>query len=217
MTILPKIRVEVLVGALACFALILGEFLTDAWFGSQFPGYNWRIQSISFLGESESPVADKVAVWSQLFTLLAFLFAWGFYRADLGRAGAIIAILIALYGLGEGIGSGMFPIPPLDAPRNANAFWHDVMGGVGDTALVLLPVMIWWLFPQWRTSAFSGYLLSVVVLGLVLAGCFLLSKFTHPTGGLLVYRGLWQRLYLLNYYIFLGVLAFKMVGEAQEH
>jgi hypothetical protein len=40
---------------------------------------------------------------------------------------------------------------------------------------------------------------------------FTFSKLLHPENGLLSLKGLWQRLYLFDYYLYLVVIAVTMV------
>jgi hypothetical protein len=54
------------------------------------------------------------------------------------------------------------------------------------------------------------------VLGLVSFALFVVSEDVPSTAGILSYTGLWQRLFLLSHYTYLGVIAALMVRSARR-
>lgn len=203
------------VGFLACWLLIFGEWITDIYFGHLFPGYNWHQQSISYLGQVGSPVEQAVKYWGVVFSILLVFFARGYWEAFRpGVLPAVVAFLIAIYGLGEGIGSGQFPINPPDMALTTAAKWHNILGGIGDTAIVILPLV---LFREFRhRTKLSRYFILVIILGLAMAGLFLVAKWWAPTNLISQFKGLWQRIYVSNYHLMLGVLSFQMMKRSNK-
>ena len=191
-------------GWLAC----IGDFAVTFFLKSFYPGYNPIYQTISYLGTSDSPVAGYMNAWSvSLFILLA-VFAGGFYRAfsDQGKWAKTTACLIFLYGLGEGAGSGLFPFEHANGKLTFSGLVHSIFGAVGVLSMVLVPVVALKLFPKPEFPRLSFYAKFTSVAGVAFILLFLASKLD-----LISYRGLWQRLFILIYHLFLMVLAVRML------
>jgi hypothetical protein len=69
------------------------------------------------------------------------------------------------------------------------------------------------MFPKIENHRLHIYLWSVVGFGLLMASFFLIAKYFHPNNFILSYKGVWQRVYLFNYYVMLGVINWKMVQQ----
>lgn len=200
------------IGVIAAWLVGVGEFIVDAIIGSRYPGYNWMTQSISYLGQADSPVLLEVAIWGIFFSFFYLLFAFGFYKAfgGINRWAVLASWMIAIYGLGEGMGSGFSPINPPGTPYTTAAFFHDLLGGIGDVAMVLLPLVVLKIFPRKESSKLFYFSILVTIVGILLSLFFLYAKAQQPDDGFLVYKGLIQRLYLLNYIIYFLAIAQKM-------
>lgn len=202
------------VGIISFWIFIVTEVATDIWFGSQYPGYNWKTQSLSYLGQSGSPIEQWVRLWGILFTILITFFAYSFYQLNKSNKWAgIAACMLIIYGLGEGLGSGLFPIDPPDTIISMNGRLHNIFGGIGDTGLVLFPFVLMLVFPKFENHKLHIFLWSVVGIGLLMASFFLIAKYFHPDNFILSYKGVWQRVYLSNYYIMLGVINCQMAHQ----
>lgn len=200
-------------GAVACWLVCGGEFLTEYLFGRAMPGYDsWR-QSVSFLGQVGSPVQRWVAVWGVAFSVLYTLFSQGFRLAFAGQGREAVAAswLMLLYGLGEGIGSGCFPVNHAYGDYVGQNLLHNVFGGIGDAALFAVPLALTGLFRRTGQRGWRRWSWATPILGLLLMTFFLGAKFLAPQQGLLLYKGLWQRLFLLVYYAYLISLSVLML------
>lgn len=202
------------IGIISFCLFFVMEIVTDIWFGSMYPGYNWKTQSLSYLGQSGSPVEHWVQLSSILFTILIIFFAYSFYQINESNKWAgIAAFMLVVYGLGEGLGSGFFPIDPSGTIITMNGRLHNIFGGIGDTGLVLFPFVLMLMFPKTENYKLHIYLWSVVGIGLLMASFFLIAKYFHPNNFILSYKGVWQRIYLFNYYIMLGVINWQMAHQ----
>lgn len=198
-----------------CFVL---EITTDIWFGSQLPGYNWKSESLSYLGQSGSPLEHGILVWGILFTTLITLFDYTFYQVYKSKKWVLTATLFLLiYGLGEGFGSGFFPINPPDTIITLDGKLHNIFSGIGDAGLVLLPFVLMLMFPKKGNRKLHLYLWSVVGVGLIMATSFLIAKYDRPDNFILTYKGVWQRLYIFNYYFMLLILSLKMAKKLNSN
>lgn len=83
-------------GIISYWLFFILEIVTDIWFGSKLPGYNWKTQSLSFLGQSGSPLEQWVLVWGVVFTTLITLFAYTFYQINKPKKWAIIATVFLI-------------------------------------------------------------------------------------------------------------------------
>jgi len=202
------------IGLVSIWLFFILEITTDIVFGLKFPGYNWKTQSLSYLGQSGSPIEYWVTSWGILFSVLISLFAFAFYRQySFSKWAKIAALSLLIYGLGEGIGSGCFPIDPPGTILTLNGRLHNILGGIGDTGIVLLPFLLMLLFPRNENRRLSNYLWTVVGIGITMAVLFLIAKYYHPDNFILAYKGIWQRIYTLNYDVMLLVVGFKMLRE----
>ena len=126
-----------------------------------------------------------------------------------GYLPAVVSLLIAIYGLGEGIGSGLFPLNPPETPFTVAARWHEIFSGIGDSALILVPVMLLRGYPE--RSGLRRYLILVTGIGLTMVLLFLLAKWGATDNFILSHKGVWQRVYVANYHIMLLVVSQLMI------
>ncbi len=202
------------IGIISFWLFFVMEIATDIWFGSKFPGYNWKTQSLSYLGQSGSPMEQWVLLWGVVFTTLITFFAYTFYQLNKSKKWARIATcFLIIYGLGEGLGSGCFSINPPDTIITMDGRLHNIFSGIGDTGLVLFPFVLMLMFPKIENQKFHIYLWSVVGIGALMASFFLIAKYFHPDNFILSFKGVWQRIYLLNYYLMLVVISWQMACQ----
>ncbi len=200
---------------IACYVACVGDFVILFVFGSKYPGYSQLYSTMSSLGATASPVSFVVSAWWIMLGLLFFVFALGFRQA-FSPANKYVKLafwLIIIYGLGEGLGSGLFKADHQDGLMIVSAIIHDILGGIGVTAIVLLPLVMQKIIPR---SAIPGFhLLSklIFVIGLMLLMIFMLRFNGNEETELLNMKGLWQRLFVSVYYVYLLVIATIMVRD----
>lgn len=79
------------IGIISFWLFFVLEIATDIWFGAKFPGYNWKTQSLSYLGQSGSPMENQAFIWGVVFTILIFAFAFSFYQLNRSNRWAKVA------------------------------------------------------------------------------------------------------------------------------
>jgi len=211
-------EIVVFAGAAACFAGCIGDFLSLFILGSKYPGYRHVSDPISFLGSSESPVSHLISVFWVVLGVLIIIFGIGFRTAYM-PADLYVKIaswLIILYGLGEGLGSGMFKADQVNNSYTVSFIIHDILGGAGVVALLVLMLVV----PKIKEFSVSRAFFIFSNVSLILA-VFLLILFSQRfigskyaiAKGIAKYTGLWQRLLLLDFYVYLLTLAVKMVAK----
>lgn len=197
-----------------CFAACIGDFAVTFVIGFLHGHYDFINQSESYLGTDDSPVAVYMNIWGVLFTILFVVCAWALRRTILssGRWATIAVWLIAIYGIGEGMGSGLFPYNHVGAELTLSGKLHSLFSGIGVSALVALPYVLLKLFPASAFPALHRLFLIVAISAPTFILLFLLSK-----DNALPYKGLWQRLFILDYYLLLMVLAWQALPGKNTH
>lgn len=198
----------VFIGAVCCFIACIGDFVATFLLGFLYTDYNFLTQSESYLGTDDSPVAIYMAIWGVCFSLLFIVFAF-VLRKTIFSSGFwqhVAVWLIVIYGLGEGAGSGLFPYNHIGDELTLPGKFHSFFSATGDIAMVLLPFVFMKIFPYRKYPKLNFYALVVGISGLVLILIFLLAR-----ENLIPLKGLWQRLFLLDYHSLLVVIAINML------
>lgn len=197
-----------IIGIAACLADLVMLYV----FGKQIPGYNHVTDSISLLGVSQSPVSDQVTHWSVWLGIFFILFSLGFREVfrESGKTVRTASWLIIIYALGEGVASGVFKADSVNGVLTFGAWIHDLLGGVGVVAAMLLPLALMRIFSKQTHPALYRFFKWVAVIGPVstLMFGFRIAYFEHTI--LHDYTGIWQRVFLVNLYACFVVLAFVM-------
>jgi hypothetical membrane protein len=211
-------KIIVLTGAAACFTGCTGDFLSLYILGAKYPGYSHLADPVSFLGSSASPVSHLISVFWIILGVLMILFAIGFrtaYSSD-DRYVKIAFWLLILYGLGEGMGSGLFKADQVNNSYTLSFIIHDILGGAGVTAILLLTLILPKIEELSSNRNFVIFSRIILILGILLLILFtqrFIGSKNAVSHEIARYTGLWQRLLILDYYIYLIFIAFKMVKK----
>lgn len=203
----------IVLAAVCCLIACIGDFAVTALIGYLYKDYNFLTQSQSYLGTANSPVAIYMNTWGVIFSLLFLIYAYAL-RKTIFRKGLwqhIAVWLIAIYGFGEGAGSGLFPYNHIGTELTLSGKLHSIFSGIGDIAIVVLPFVLIKVFPKHLFPKLNLICWFVGISAPVLIIIFLLAR-----QNIVLLKGLWQRLYLLEYYTLLIVIAIDMlVTEAK--
>jgi len=203
----------ILWGAISGMIVCTGDFAVLLVFGAYYPGYSQQYSTMSSLGASVSPVSGMVSgAWIVLGVLCVF-FGYSFWKAFVPatRYTFLAAWLLVIYGLGEFVGSGVFKADHIGNTVTNSAVVHGILGTIGLTALAILPLVMLKIIPRRSHPRFYALSWMVFVVGIVLAILFN-SRFFHAHENQLDrLEGLWQRLLVLNYYIYLFAIILKML------
>ena len=196
-------------GAVCCFVACIGDFVVTFLIGSIYSGYNFFNQSESYLGSSNSPVAIYMNTWGVLFSLLFVVYAYALGKTifQKGFWQRVAVWLVVIYGLGEGIGSGLFPYNYIGGELTLSGKLHSAFSSIGDIATALLPFVLLKIFPKRLYPQLNFYTWFVALSGFVLIITFLLAG-----KNIVPMKGLWQRLYLLDYYSLMMVIAIDILA-----
>jgi hypothetical protein len=215
---MPDRKIIVYAGTVACFAGCTVDFLSLFILGKEYPGYNQLSDTMSSLGSSASPVSAIISFWWIILGILMIIFAFGFraaYSPD-DKNVKIVFWLLILYGLGEGMGSGLFKADSIAGSYTTSFIIHDFLGGAGVVAILILPLFVKRIKPYFSMPWFKIYSNMVVILGTVFLILFTTRFAGFGENMVSRYIGLWQRLYVMVCYIYILTIAVKMVtGNAR--
>ena len=198
-------------GLISIALFFLNEIVFDWWLSGKFPDYNWQQQSISYLGQRGSPLLTYVEIWGVVFTLLLTIFICSvFYEYKDIPHSKVAAILLLIYAWGEGIGSAFFPINAPGQPFDKSAMLHNIFSSSGDLCLMGFTALLIIRFRSQYTKSFYYYLGSVLIIGISMGSMFSIAKYYRPNNMILEYKGIWQRLYNLNFHLMLLLIGFHL-------
>lgn len=201
--------------AILCIMACITDVVLIYVFGKQIPGYNQLTSTLSSLGISGSPVAREVTVWSVTLGLVFIFFAFGFLRVfkKHGKEARLAFLLIVFYALGEGIASGIFRADRIDGKLTNLAYLHDFLGGIGVVSLLLLPYVMQKIFTRFSFPLFNRYSRMAWLVGVIATTLFSFRLEYFAGTFLYTYSGLWQRIFLVDYYIYFIVIAGMVIRE----
>jgi len=196
--------------AVCCFVACAGDFAVTFIIGFIYKKYDSLNQSQSYLGTADSPVAPYMNTWEVILSILVVLYAYGLGRTIFSKGfwQHWAVWLITLYGLGEGIGSGLFPYEHAGNELAVTGILHLLFSTIGVVAIAANAFVLLKVFPKKLFPRLNTYILFVACSGLAFIILFLLAKMQ-----VIPLRGLWQRLFILDYYSLLVVVAVQMLRE----
>lgn len=212
---MKKNETFIYVSAIVCIAVCIGEFVALFVLGSFYPGFNHLKDTMSSLGASNSPVSNEISTWWVIMGLLFIFFATGLRKAfsEKGLYSKIASWLIILYGFGEGIGSGAFKADHIANSLKTSAVIHDTLGGLGVIAVLILPLIMQKVITKNEMPVFYRLSKIVFIAGIVTVGLFLFRYSSDENNFFTLYKGLWQRLFMLNTYLYFSSIAFIMIKQ----
>ena len=197
------------IGAISGILGCLVDVVSSTVLGSQIEGYDHLRSPLSQLGISTSPVAKEIAFWWEIVGILMIFFGISIYVAfkDKKKNARIASLLIILYGIGEGLGSGLFPADKAGTIHSGTGIFHILIGGMGVVGLAFFPLIMRNLMPGLKKVS-----MIIFIFGFIGVTLFLLSPLMNEILNFIAeYKGLWQRLFITSYYFYLVVVAIKLI------
>jgi hypothetical protein len=207
-----KRKIIVYAGSAACLFGCASDFISVFILGKDYPGYSQLSNTMSALGSSASPVSDIISAWWIFLGIMMVIFAFGFRAAYSGGGKDVNTVfwLIIIYGLGEGLGSGLFKADRLDGAYTTSLIIHDILGGAGICAILILPLIVKKIKPVYSGSVFKRYSYFTFIFGLVFLTLFSFRYLGNAESIVEKYTGLWQRLFVFVNYVYITTIAIKM-------
>jgi hypothetical protein len=214
---MSKKSIFIIIASIGIIIATTGDYIVSIIAGFFYPGYNHFKMTMSDLGTTKSPAAFWVNLWWIVFGLLFIIFAIAIvvkYK-HIRKSSITTMILLIFYGLGNGVFCGLFP---LDSNGSENTFegrLHGPFAGVGCISLIFIPIAMMKIWPKSKFHRLWMYSLITFIIGIASFIMFVESK-NGKTGTLLGMSGLWQRIYYLIYYIYISIIAVKMLNDKKE-
>ena len=205
----------IIISAIAVIVICIGEFVTMFVFGALYPGYNQLKDTLSALGATASPVSVEMSAWWIFIGVIFILFGFGVKKAfsENRKYANVASWLIIIYGLGEGFGSGAFKADHLEHSIATSLIIHDTLGGIGVIAILMLPLIMLKLVSKDINPNFHRFSKILFVTGILMVSMFLFRYSPNKDNFFLIYKGLWQRLFMLNTYIYVTAIAIFMIRK----
>ena len=204
--------------ALAGILAIIIDIVSMFTYGFLRLGYNSMNETVSSLGSSGSLMSTQIsAIWIIVGVLL-ILFGLGFRKAfsEKGRFAIGASWLIILYGFGEGIGSGIFRADRIANSPTILGVIHEILGSMGVIAILFLPLVMQKVITKKENPLLQIVSIIVFVLGALFMVFFLFRFSTDGNNFFYLYKGLWQRLFILITSIYLLSIALLMIKKHQK-
>lgn len=204
-------RVFTFTALIACPLACITNYVVMFGLGSMYPGYSQVSNTLSEMGVAGSPVSHLISGWWVILGSIIILFGIGFRKAFRNENGIIrlASWLIIIYGIGDDIGSGLFRISRMaNGQLTPIGLLHDGLGGIGVAAMLILPLLLLSVFPKRKHPGFYRLSLGILIAAPLFLILFSISKsINDPFNFFVLYKGVWQRLLGLTFYIYLSALA----------
>ncbi|KAF2341897.1 DUF998 domain-containing protein [Flavobacterium tistrianum] len=198
--------------AVLCIMTCIFDFIIVFLLGNHYSGYSQLKNTMSSLGASISPVSNIISTWWICIGMVFICFGIIFRKTLHGNSKNIKlgSLLIILYGLGEGIGSGLFKADKIDGKMTNSFMMHSLAGGVGVLAALLLPLVLRKAIVAQKKSQFYIFSWIIFAFGFITTILFTFRFSPNEDNFISLYKGLWQRLFMLNLYVYFIVLSVIM-------
>lgn len=166
-----------------------------------YPKYKPKEMALSVLGSRQSPVKWVYNIWC-IFSGVFFCIApYTLYYENRGGLTIAIWILLAVYGIGCEIISGICPLNEARDEQDAITKLHGGASAIGFVALLFVPLLMAILQFQANYTIMGILTLVCFTMAFVFFCFFIMGEKTRFANTVLCYGGLWQRLVLVSCYI----------------
>jgi hypothetical membrane protein len=166
-----------------------------------YPNYIHKEMALSVLGSRQSPVKWIYNIWCIVSGVFFCIAPYALYRENNCGLAITIWILLAIYGIGCEIISGLCPLNENRQEEDIITRIHGGSSAIGFMALLVVPLLLALL--QLQTSEFIIGLISLLcfVAAFMFFCFFVMGEKEKFSSTVLRYGGLWQRLVLISCYV----------------
>ena len=170
-----------------------------------YPNYKHKEMALSVLGSRQSPVKWIYNVWCIISGIAFCIAPYELYKEN--SSGLIIAIwvLLAIYGFGCEIISGLCPLNESREDEDVVTKIHGGTSAIGFMTLLVVPLLLAILQFQATNIIMGAISLVSFIVAFVFFCFFIMGEKERFEETVLRYSGLWQRLVLVSCYIPLAV------------
>ncbi len=181
--------------------ILLGDCLLPLILAHFYPQYKHKEMALSVLGSRQSPVRWIYNLWCIISGIVFCIAPFSFHQMNRGGLTTAIGVLLAIYGIGCEIISGIFPLNESRQDEDIITKIHGGTSAIGFIALLVVPLLL--AIMQFQASNIIVGVISLVsfIAAFVFFCFFIMGEKAKFANTVLKYGGLWQRLVLLNCYI----------------
>ena len=181
--------------------ILLGDCLLPLILAYFYPQYKHKEMALSVLGSRQSPVKWIYNIWCIVSGIVFCISPYALYWENNCGLAITIWILLAIYGIGCEIISGLCPLNESRQDEDIITKIHGVTSAIGFITLLVTPLIL--AIMQFKTSNTIMGTISLVsfIASFVFFSFFILGEKEKFANTVLRYGGLWQRLVLLSCYI----------------
>lgn len=167
--------------------------------------YKHKEMALSVLGSRQSPVKWIYNLWCILSGVVFCIAPYALYQNNDSGLEIIIWILLAIYGIGCEIISGVCPLNEKRQDEDIITKIHGGASAIGFITLLFVPLLL--AIMQFQTANIIVGAISLVcfVAAFVFFCFFIMGEKEKFANTVLKYGGLWQRLVLVSCYVPLAV------------
>ena len=166
-----------------------------------YPNYIHKEMALSVLGSRQSPVKWIYNIWCIVSGVIFCIAPYALYRENNCGLTITIWILLAIYGIGCEIISGLCPLNENRQEEDIITSIHGGSSAIGFMALLVVPLLLALL--QLQTTEFIIGLISLLcfVAAFMFFCFFVMGEKEKFSSTVFRYGGLWQRLVLISCYV----------------
>lgn len=196
---------------------VLSDFLMPYILAFFYPELNPVRSVISLYGEVKSPVRQVFLIWSVLTGLFYLLSLSGIYaqiKETSTSYAKLVTLLIAAYGLGEGILSGVFSLDKQLPTWDFSAWMHNLGSAVGFASFMFLPYVLYRYYGYKKDSKNERLYFWLMLMNFLLIGFYFVSRMITILHFLPFQAdGFFQRLSYFFTYLPIGLFAVKHLKQ----
>lgn len=166
-----------------------------------YPIYIHKEMALSVLGSRQSPVKWIYNIWCVISGIVFCVAPYALYKENNCGLTIAIWILLAIYGIGCEIISGLCPLNENRQDEDIITKIHGGSSAIGFMALLVVPLLLALLQLQMSEFFIGTISLLCFVAALVFFCFFVMGEKQKFSNTVLRYGGLWQRLVLISCYV----------------
>ena len=166
-----------------------------------YPHYSHRQTALSVLGARQSPVKRIYNFWCILSGAVFCVAPYAFYQANRSGLAVAIWILLAVYGIGCEIVSGLCPLNEQREEEDLITKIHGGASAIGFMALLAVPLLLAILQFRNGEAPCGAIALACFIVAFLFFCFFIMGEKEKFQKTVLRYGGLWQRLVLAGGYV----------------
>lgn len=170
-----------------------------------YPNYRHKEMALSVLGSRQSPVKWVYNVWCILSGVIFCIAPYALYQENSEGLAIAIWILLAIYGIGCEIVSGICPLNENRQEEDAITKIHGGASAIGFMTLLVVPLLLAIMQFQATNIVMGAFSLMCFIAAFVFFCFFIMGEKEKFASTVLRYGGLWQRLVLVCCYASLVV------------